>query len=90
MIAGQWPASGYPARHFYYPQTGMEQLGRIAAFPLIETETVSDTVGGPPKIATVTLEGGLRLRERDVRRLICENRPRLARHRRAMIGRLCP
>jgi len=65
------------------------QLKRLAAFMLIETETVSPSVGGQLKLATVTLQGGFQqLNEKDVQQLITENQPRFAKYRRTLLDNL--
>jgi len=65
------------------------QLKRLAAFMLIETETVSPSVGGQLKLAIVTLQGGFQqLNEKDVQQLITENQPRFAKYRRTLLDNL--
>ena len=89
IIAAQWHVSQYLVNHFYYPEMDIEQLKRLAAFMLIETETVSASVGGRLKLATVTLEGGFQqLNERDVQKLVSENQPRFAKFRRVLLDNL--
>ena len=65
------------------------QLKRLAVFMMIETETVSETVGGQLKIATVTLEGGFEfISESEIQKIINENQPRFARYRRELLDNL--
>lgn len=89
IIAAQWHVSQYIVNHFYYPEMNVDQLKRLATFLLIETETVSPSVGGQQKIATVTLRGGFQqLNEKDVENLINENQPRFAKFRRILLDNL--
>lgn len=89
IIAAQWHVSQYLVNHFYYPEMDISQLKRLAAFMLIETETVSPSVGGQLKLATVTLQGGFQqLNEKDIQQLISENQPRFAKYRRILLDNL--
>lgn len=89
MLAAQWRVSQLLLGRFYYPQMDVEQLKRLAIFLLIETETVSDSVGGRLKIATVTLDNGFQfLSEGDVQDLVHEGQPRFAGYRRALLENL--
>ncbi len=89
IIAAQWHISQFLSDHFYYPEMDVEQLKRLAVFMLIETETISTSVGGQLKLATVTLEGGFqRLNEADIQILIRENQLRFAKYRRTLIDNL--
>lgn len=89
IIAAQWHISQFLVLHFYYPEMDVEQLKRLAAFLLIETETISPTVGGRLNLATVTLGGGFQqLNEDDVHKLINENQLRFAKYRRVLLDNL--
>lgn len=89
VIAAQWHISQFLSDHFYYSEMDVEQLKRLAVFMLIETETISTSVGGQLKLATVTLESGFqRLNEKDIQDLICECQPRFANYRRILLERL--
>lgn len=89
VIAAQWHISQFLSDHFYYSEMDIEQLKRLAVFMLIETETVSASVGGQLRLATVTLEGGFqRLNENDIQSLICECQPRFAKYRSALLEKL--
>lgn len=89
IIAAQWHISQFLTDHFYYQEMDVEQLKRLAVFMLIETETISPSVGGRLKIATVTLEGGFQqLNEKEIQDLICENQTRFAKYRRILLDNL--
>ena len=67
----------------------VEQLKKLAAFLLIETQTVSPSVGGQQNLATVTLRGGFQqLNDKDVENLIDGNQPRFAKFRRILLDNL--
>lgn len=89
IVAAQWHISQFLSDHFYYSEMDIEQLKRLAVFMLIETETVSATVGGQLKLATVTLEQGFQLlHEKDIQNIIRENQPRFAKYRRILLDNL--
>lgn len=89
IITAQWRISQFLSNHFYYQEMDVEQLKRLAVFMLIETETISASVGGRLKIATVTLEGGFQqLNEKEIQDLICENQTRFAKYRRILLENL--
>lgn len=89
IIAAQWHISHYLSDHFYYSEMSVEQLKKLAVFMLIETETVSPTVGGQLKIATVTLEGGFQqISEDEIQRTISENQFRFSKYRRVLMSNL--
>ncbi len=89
IIAAQWHVSQFLVTHFYYPEMDVEQLKKLAAFLLIETETVSTSVGGQQKLATVTLRGGFQqLNEKEIEVLINENQSRFAKYRRILLENL--
>lgn len=89
IIAAQWHISQFLEHHFYYPEMNVEQLKKLASFMLIETETISASVGGRLNLATVTLRDGFQqLNESDVQKLISENQPRFARYRRILLDNL--
>ena len=89
IIAAQWPISQFLSNHFYYSEMSIEQLKRLAVFMLIETETVSTTVGGQLKLATVTLDQGFQLlNENDIQAIIKENQPRFSKYRRILLDNL--
>lgn len=89
IIAAQWHISQFLSDHFYYKEMDVEQLKRLAVFMLIETETISTTVGGRLKIATVTLENGFQLlNEQEIQDIICENQHRFAEFRRILLDKL--
>ena len=89
IIAAQWHISQFLSRHFYYPEMDIEQLKRLAVFMLIETETVSTTVGGQLKLATVTLDQGFQLlNENDIQAIIKESQPRFSKYRRILLDNL--
>ena len=88
-IAAQWKISQFLSHYFYYPEMSVGQLKRLAVFMMIETETVSETVGGQLKIATVTLESGFEfISESEIQKIINENQPRFARYRRELLDNL--
>ena len=74
---------------FIIPKCDVEQLKRLAVFMLIETETVSATVGGQLKLASVTLDQGFQqLNEKDIQSIIRESQPRFAKYRRILLDSL--
>ena len=86
IIAAQWHISQFLSDHFYYPEMDVEQLKRLAVFMMIETETISATVGGRLKIATVTLENGFQLlNEQEVQDIISESQARFAKYRKTLL-----
>ena len=89
IIAAQWHISQFISNHFYYSEMDVEQLKRLAVFMLIETETVSISVGGQLKLATVTLDQGFQLlNEKNIQSIIRENQPRFAKYRRVLLDNL--
>jgi len=89
IVAAQWHISQFLSNHFYYSEMDIEQLKRLAVFMLIETETVSTTVGGQLKLATVTLDQGFQLlNEKDIQSIIKESQPRFAKYRRILLDNL--
>ena len=89
IVAAQWHVSQFLSNHFYYSEMDVEQLKRLAVFMLIETETVSATVGGQLKLASVTLDQGFQLlNEKDIQNIIRENQPRFAKYRRILLDNL--
>ena len=89
IIAAQWTISQFLSNHFYYSEMDIEQLKRLAVFMLIETETVSTTVGGQLKLATVTLDQGFQLlNENDIQAIIKESQPRFSKYRRILLDNL--
>ncbi len=89
IIAAQWHISQFLSNHFYYSEMDVEQLKRLAVFMLIETETISPSVGGRLKLATVTLEEGFQqLNEFQIQKIIRENQIKFAKYRRVLIDNL--
>jgi len=89
IVAAQWGIAQYILLHVYYPEMTVRQLTRLAVFQLVETETISQTVGGPLQVATVTLESGFqKLSEREVDEIIEENQPRFAEFRNILLDEL--
>ncbi len=89
IVAAQWHVSQFLINHFYYFEMDVEQLKRLAVFMLIETETVSTTVGGQLKLATVTLDQGFQLlNEKDIQNIIRENQPRFAKYHKMLLDNL--
>ena len=67
----------------------VEQLKLLAIFMLLETSTVSATVGGSPKIATLTSDSGLQfLNEKEIKDLIAENQSRFAKYNKILLEHL--
>ncbi|MDG6918967.1 MAG: hypothetical protein JRN62_05975 [Nitrososphaerota archaeon] len=89
ILAAQWGIAQYVLQHAYYPEMTVRQLTKLAVFQLVETETISQTVGGPLQVATVTLESGFqKLSEKEVDTIIEENQPRFAEFRKILIDEL--
>lgn len=89
IIAAQWVVSQYLVSNMYYPEMTVEQLKRLGVAMLIETETVSPTVGGQTQMATVTLGTGFqRVNEPEIQAIMEENQPRFAAFRKTLLDEL--